>query len=67
MTLYAKSTKRFFKTYAPQMAHAHPAAKHALLGLSAQYQASIKHISLEGSMEIGTKYRTDALLDYIEV
>lgn len=64
MTLYAKSTEHFFRIYAPQMAHVHLAAKHALLGLSAQYQASINHISPNGSMELGRKYRTDALLNY---
>jgi hypothetical protein len=62
MTLYARSTRCFFTTYAPQIAHLHPAAKHALLALSSQYQAILNHISLEGSAELKNKYRTEALL-----
>ena len=64
LTLYRKSTSYFFSHYAPQMAFANPAAKHALIGLSAQYQAVLNRTKSEGCANEVSRCRTDALLHY---
>jgi hypothetical protein len=46
------------------MVHLHPAGKHALLGLCAQWQASIAKFKPRGTVEIAMRYRTEALLHY---
>ena len=46
------------------MAYSYPAAKHALLGLSAQYQAVLNNNKRDGSSDLASKYRTDALMHY---